>query len=787
MTGPSRDVVQAGRVSGGVHIHHGAAGAEGTGARTPPRQLPGEPHRFVHRTAELDRLDGLRTAEGDYRPGVCVIAGTAGAGKTALALRWAHRSRERFPDGQLYVNLRGYDPGEPLPPLEALHRFLGALGVPAPAIPAEAESAAALYRSVLAERAMLILLDNAGTDAQVRPLLPGLTRSLVLVTSRDRLSGLAVRDGAHRITLGTLAEAEAVELLRTVTADYRPDDTPEQLAELSRLCARLPLALRIAAERAASRPHLRLDDLIADLRDESALWEALSTGDDEEADAVHSVFAWSYRALPPQAARLFRLLGLHPGPDFGPGAASALAQLSLRRARHQLDVLVGAHVLEQTAPDRYTFHDLLRAYSADQAGHDEPAEQRTAALRRVLDWYLHTADAAQAWIEPNEDRLHLDPPAEGVAPLTFAEYDHAVDWAEREHANFLPAVRAAEQAGLDRHAWQLAAVLYNAQSPSAVAADWLSVGGIGLEAARRLGDRRAQARLLESVGFCNRRVDRLAEAFDAHTASLEIWEELGDRRGRADAHNALGLIAMRKRDLDSAAAHLTRAVAGFDELGLGHWSAVCRSNLAEVHYQAGRLDDAAAAVEAALADHRRRGDDRSIGNALRIASDIHLDRGQPEAALRAADEALEIATDLRDHVMEGYWLLSSGRAQQALGRAAEAQPSYHRSAVLHRRLGDRSREARAWQGTAQVYLASDRTADAVGFLRRAAEAHRTLNDPWHEAAALEALAQAVEPEAPEEADRHRGEALRLLGPFEDPRAAGIRERIELLRRSDGDG
>lgn len=396
-----------------------------------------------------------------------VIAGTAGAGKTSLALRWAHQVRERFPDGQLYANLRGYDPGEPVTAREALHRFLTALGTPAQAVPEDLDAAAAHYRSLLADRHVLVVLDNVATVGQVRPLLPGSATSLVIVTSRSRLSGLAVRDGARRLTLGTLPEREAVALLRAVTAGYRPADDERELAELARLCARLPLALRIAAERAAFRPHMRLADLIADLRDESALWDALSTGDDEEAEAVRTVFAWSYRALPDHAARLFRLLGLHPGPEFGLHAATALAGLTTSRTRQLLDSLVGAHLLEQTAPDRYQFHDLLRAYATDQATDEEPPAMREAALLRVLEWYLHTADAAQSWISPAEDHLDLAPPPDSVRPPAFADYDAAVDWAEREHANLLQAVCTAAAAGYDRLAWQLSAVLWCAQFPSA--------------------------------------------------------------------------------------------------------------------------------------------------------------------------------------------------------------------------------------------------------------------------------------------------------------------------------
>ncbi len=522
---------------------------------------------------------------------------------------------------------------------------------------------------------------------------------------------------------------------------------------------------------------MRLDELIADLRDESALWEALSTGDEEDVEGVRSVFAWSYRALPPDAGRLFRLLGLHPGPEFGIGAASALAQLSTRRTRQLLDVLVGAHILEQTAPDRYEFHDLLRAYAIEQAQHEESTEDRTTALRRLLDWYLHTADAAQTWIEPAEDHVELDPLGDGVLPLTFSDYDQAVDWSEREHPNFLPLMRAAEKAGLDEYAWKLSAVLFNAQAPTAVATGWLSIGQIGLEAARRIEDRPAQAQLLDSRGFAFTEIDQLDKGEDCHREALEIQRELSDRFGEATSLNALALIRLRRRRLDEAESRFAQAIAIFGDLRETHWKAVSQVNLAEVYYQAGRLAEAADVLDQALEALRDLGAKRAEGNALRILSAIHLDRGEPHEALRAANDALEIAADLRNHVAEGYWLLSRGDAQQALGQFADALISYQRSATLHRRLMDRGREARAWQGAGEIYQRLERHSEATDFHRRAAEAHHELGDAWHEASARDNLATALVGQSPEEARRHWSEAQRLLADFDDPRALNARERV----------
>ncbi|MDX3225566.1 tetratricopeptide repeat protein [Streptomyces sp. ME19-01-6] len=727
----------------------------------------------------MHRLDAILTGgEGDsVVVAICVIAGTAGAGKTSLALRWAHQVKADFPDGQLYVNLRGYDPGEPVTGQEALHRFLTGLGVPPGAVPTDTEAAAALFRSLSADRRVLIVLDNAATVAQVRPLLPGHAGCLVIVTSRDRLSGLAVRDGAHRITLGTLPEPEAVALLRAVTSGYRPEDDAEKLAELARLCARLPLALRIAAERAASHPHMRLDELIADLRDESALWAALSTGDEQDADAVRSVFAWSYRALSPAAARLFRLLGLHPGPGFGLGAVSALAGISVRQARQLLDVLVGGHLLEQTAPDRFEFHDLLRAYATEQSRLEETADSRAAALWRVLDWYLHTADAAQSRITPAREHVPLDPADEKVVPLSFADYDQAVDWSEREQTNLVAATRAAEKAGLDRHAWQLSAVFWSAQAPSAAVTDWLVTGEIGLRAVRRLGDRVGEAGILESLGFAYRRLNDLPEALNSHREALAIRRELGDTRGEASALNALGLLALRTRRLRDAEEQFVRAMAIFHELGAAHWEAVTRANLATVHFEAGRLTEAESNLEQALVVYERMASKGSVGNVLRIRSAIYLERGELTEADRVAHEALDIALELRDHVMEGYWLLYVGDVQQELGQCAEALISYQRSATIHRRLGDRSREALAWCGAGRTYQRLERTGEAADLYRSAAAVHQELGDSWHHALALNGLAMSLFAEDEAEAGRHWTDALRLLADYDDVRAVKLRDGI----------
>ncbi|MFI0722785.1 ATP-binding protein [Streptomyces sp. NPDC021224] len=764
----SRDVVQAGSVTGGVHFHQDAGGR-----RLPtPRQLPAGVHGFVNRSAELAELDAL-VADGTV-VSLHVIAGTAGAGKTSLALRWAHRVKDRFPDGQLFVNLRGYDAGEPVTAEQALRGFLRALGVPAAEVPGDVDGAAALYRSLLAERRVLVLLDNAATAGQVRPLLPGSGDSLVLVTSRSRLSGLAVRDGARRITLGTLPEPEAVALLQAVTAAHRSADDVEQLAELARLCARLPLALRIAAERAASHPHMRLDELIADLRDESGLWDALSTGSEEEAEAVRTVFAWSYRALSEPAARLFRLLGLHPGVDFGLNSAAVVADLNTGKARQLLDDLVGAHLLEQTAPDRYQFHDLLRAYATDQAQTEESPEDRLATLRRLLTWYLHAADTAQDWISPSEDHLDLPRHAlDSVDLLTFPDYNAAVDWTERELDTHSRMVSGAAGIGDDRLTWQLADTLWQAWPPSAARADWTGIGHAGADAAAREQEPVVRLRLLTRLGMAYRGCARYDDGMECLRLALELARTTQRRSDEARVRNVIGLIHLRKRELNLASAQFREAAAILRDLGGQRLLGSVHANVAAACYRAGELTEAASALRLAEDAHRASGDRGGIGNVLRLRAELHLAAGRRDEAMADAWQAMDIALSLRDHTLEAYWLITLGDAQRATSAHGDALASFQRSAMLHRRLGDRSREALAWRGTALTYAATGRGEEAAGFLRQAAAAHRALGDGWEEAVDLDHLAGLV---AEDDARAHLARVLELIAPYGDPRAEALRGR-----------
>ncbi|MFF7459366.1 ATP-binding protein [Kitasatospora sp. NPDC008115] len=776
MSGSAGNVVQARDIQGPVHIHAPPPPPARHGEAV-PWQLPTDVRGFVNRSAEQQAMHHL-LAEQACGPQILVLTGTAGVGKTSLALHWAHAVREQFPGGQLYANLHGYDPQEPTAPAQVLERFLRALDVPAAAIPSDLEALASSYRSLVAGRRMLIVLDNASRAAQVRPLLPGAPGCLVVVTSRHRLPGLGVREGARHLTLEVLAEHDAVELLRTVTSDYRSEDDPAELVQLARLCARLPLALRIAAERAAGRPRMLLDDLIQDLRDESSLWDALSSEDEEESGAVRSVFAWSYRALPPDAARLFRMLGLHPTGEFSAAAAAALVATGVRPARRLLDGLVANHMVEQTGADRFRFHDLLRAYAVDQARGEQEPQESERAVRRVLAWYLHTADAAQARAAPHEPRVPLTLLEPDVEPAAFDDEASAIRWFETERENLAAAVRTGAALGLDGYVHRLATVLRAFYMVRNHFQDWFDTSRLGLDAARREGDRHAQAELHESLGMAYTQSGRPDQAVDQYQAALAFRRELGDPAGEALTLNGLGLLWLRRRRLTDAQEAFERAAALFRALEDTYWEPHTAVNLAETEAALGRLTEAERLVRAGLEAFRERADRWAEGNALRVLSLIQLAGGRAAEALDSAQRAVDLALDLVSAVAEGYWLTQLGHVQRAVGRPADALTSYHRAAVLQHGLGDRSREAQAWDGTGRAYLDLGRPQEATGFHRRAAAVHRELGDRWQAANALCHLAAALESgEDPGTVQQYRREALTLLDEFTDPAAVRLRGRL----------
>lgn len=422
-----------------------------------PRQLLAGPRSFIGRPNELATLSAL--AERDLRQasGVAIVAltGMAGIGKTALAVHWAHQVTDRFPDGQLFVNLRGSGPsGTPVMPTDAVRSFLIALGVPSARIPPDTDGQAALYRSLLVGRRMLIVLDNAQNAEQVRPLLPGSPGCLVLVTSRNRLTGLAAAEGAHLMTLGVLSEAESRDLLTSHLDAGRAMAEPATVSELIELCGRLPLALRDVAARAVARPGLPLATLAAEMRDARKRLDALETG--EPVTSVRVVFSWSRASLGSLSSRMFRLVAIHPGPDITVPAAASLAGLPPEQAHLAVAELCDQHLLTECAPGRYTCHDLLRSYAAEEASTRESESGRQEAMRRMLDHYLLTATIASRLLcSPRQPSISRIPPQPGVTPERIGSRWHAAEWFENEQHVLLGVIRQAAEGGYAPYAWQL--------------------------------------------------------------------------------------------------------------------------------------------------------------------------------------------------------------------------------------------------------------------------------------------------------------------------------------------
>jgi tetratricopeptide (TPR) repeat protein len=774
LSGTARDVVQARDVSGGVHIHHS------TSAILRPRQLPGAQPVFVNQEEALAVLDAELS---DGGTGFAVIVGMPGVGKTTLALRWSHRNQVRFPDGQLYLNLHGYDPGRPVGSLHALWGFLRALGVPRADLPVGIDEAAAQYRSMLAGRRVLVVLDNVREAGQVRPLLPGGDECAVLVTSRDHLSGLVAREGARRISLDVLPEDDAIELLARLTRAERPNDQSAVLGQFAGLCARLPLALRIAAEHALSRPRSRLEDLAAELRSHAALWETLTvedSGEDYGLVAAQSVFAWSYLALPAETAKVFRLLALHPGPDFSELAVAAVT--AVRMPRQALGTLVGAHLLEQHGEDRYQFHDLVRSYAMGQASDEEPPERLREASRRVLTWYLRSADAAQPWINPSEARVSLEARADDEqAPESFGSYDEATLWFDRERGNLVAAVRMAGELGLHEIAWKLAVVLRVFYMRFNTFEDWLAASGAGLRSAQALDDLTGQAELLESLGMAYSKIFDLGRSEEYQRSALEIRRLIDDRLGIALSLNGLGLLQVRRHQPAEAVAMFEEALVIFATPGDELWVPVIQANLVQALIGMRRFREAEELVQAALATFRERGDLGGESNALRLLSMCRRGTGDIDQAREAAQDAVEVAIAQRDQVRVGYCLLELGTVQRVSGRLNDALDSFRRSATLQHRTGIEVREAQAWDGEGEVQRELGHLAEAIRLHEKAVDVFRSLDARWLLVVALRNLAAACSAAGQASQAREQvGEAMRLLTEFSDPEARQLEEELREL-------
>lgn len=643
----------------------------------PPAQLPRDMPDFVGRHCELDRLvESTARNRGD----IWVIDGLGGVGKTALAVRFGHRVADRFPDGQLYLDLRGFDLDQPpVAPSVALSHFLHALGIDARWQPTGVDEMAATFRSTLAGKRVLIVLDNAASTEQASALLPGSAGCLVLMTSRHRLTGLAARYGVRRITLGSLDPASAVALLTSITGAELARRKPGVLDDLARLCGFLPLALRIAAERARTET-TSLKGLVADLTDERTRLDLLRT--DDEGTSVRAVFSWSYRALEPAAARLFRRLGLHPGPDFTVPVAAALADEDEREARRLVDLLADTHLIERASPDRYRCHDLMRAYAAERARADESAAQLEAAVRRLIRWHLAAAVAADSLISPQRYRPGLDDVvAEHELPPLRA-YRDAVAWCDTELGNLVAVIRLASASAEHALAWRLAWALAGYLDLRRPWNAWLTTHQISLDSARQARDLLGEAAILTSIGLAYYYPRLFAEAEDCDRRALRLWRKLGDRRGEAIILNAIANIHLETRAFDQAIENYRHALALYRTVGDRRGEGVVLSNLAEAYCELGRFDEVLNYAPAALQAARETGNQRAgVLSLCHLARAIAAARGIAEAEIHFR-QAMELAREADDRHGEAWALDYHGTAMLQAGRRADAARSWQRATAL---------------------------------------------------------------------------------------------------------
>jgi tetratricopeptide (TPR) repeat protein/DNA-binding XRE family transcriptional regulator len=711
-----------------------------------PRQLPADVAAFTGRESELAELDfllpGTRPQEPDPKVGPVVISavsGTAGVGKTALAVHWAHRVADAFPDGQLYVNLRGYDPDQPVPVAEALAGFLRALGVPDAEIPLEEDERAAQLRSAVAGRRLLMILDNAGSVEQVRPLLPGSPTVMVVVTSRDALAGLVARDGAVRLEVELLPAAEAAALLYSLVGTRAAAD-PASVATLAAQCACLPLALRLAAELAIARPETSLGELSAELAALEDRLALLDAGGDTRG-AVASVFSWSYRHLPADTARMFRLLGLHPAADFDGEAAAALAGVEVARARQLLGLLTRAHLIQLTGGGRYGMHDLLRAYAASQAAQCDGRQTRRAALTRLFDYYLATCAAALDCLAPAE-RQHrpATPPAAPAVP-NLPDRTAALAWLEAELVTLTAVAAYTAVHGWASHTTRLATILtsYLDENHPLQA---VTIHTHALDAARASADQAAQAHALVDLGRTHFQRGDYQQAIDCYDQALTLARELNDHSmlaralgSLATAHGALGRYG------EAINGH-QQALEVYRDLNDQLGEVINLSNIGLTYFRQGSYQEASSVQQQALALCRDLDDQYGVVYALNALGEISCHQGQHEQAESYLQQALQVGHPLGAQSLEAVTLTRLADVYGQQQRIKEATTLYQQALTICRQTGDRDGEADALIGTSHILVATGQITQARACLTTALALARQTRDPYQQARALQGLAAA---------------------------------------------
>jgi DNA-binding SARP family transcriptional activator/tetratricopeptide (TPR) repeat protein len=655
-----------------------------------PAQLPHALTDFVGRDDEVDQLDeSIKTNGGPPTLIITAIVGTAGLGKTALALHWAHRAKGRFPDGQLYVDLRGFDPSsEPMQPATAMRGFLEALGVLPDQIPHELPEQAAMYRSLLASRRVLIVLDNARDAQQVRPLLPGSSNCVVLVTSRDQLGGLVAVDGARTLPLDVLSTAMSRQSIARRLGQARVDAEPAAVDTIIQASGHLPLALSVVAARASINPWFSLAQLADELQAANGTLDPFDGG--EQAVDVRAVFSWSYRGLTEPVARLFRQLAVTPGPDISTAATASLAAMTVGEVRPLLSQLARANLIMERVPGRFILHDLLRAYAMELALRIDSNDERRAAELRLLDHYLHSAFHADHLLNPfRDDAIDLDPEVDGVSVERFQHHRDALGWFAAERAAMVNATTRAADDKFYAHAWRLAWTLEQFNLGRGDWHDLATVQEVGVRAAEKLAELRPQAVSHAGLGHAFAWIERDGDATMHLVRALQLYEQLGDVTGMASAHRTLALVLERQGDY------------------------------------AGGLRQAEEALQLFAQDGHRSGE----GRALNAVGWFHYRLGEPAVALRLCQRALELQREIGARYDQADTLDSLGRAHHQLGHGEQAIRCLQDALQLYKECGHRYHEAEGYVLLGEVHLAASRVEMARAAWKHAISILNELGHP----------------------------------------------------------
>jgi tetratricopeptide (TPR) repeat protein len=607
-------------------------------------------------------------------------------------VHWAHLVADRFPDGQLYVNLRGFDPsGSPMKPADAVRGFLDAFAVPPGRIPFGLEAQAGLYRSLLADRRVLVVLDNAATVEQVRPLLPAAPGSLVVVTSRNQLAGLVTTAGAHPLTLGLLTVAGARDLMARHLGRDRVAAEPQAVDEIIAVCSRLPLALSVVAARAAAHPGFSLAALAGELREPHSGLDTRGgldafDGGDPAAD-VRTAFSWSYRWLTAGGARLFRLLGLHCGPDIAAPAAASLAGVSAEQVRPLLAELARAHLVEEHAPGRFAVHDLLRVYAVELVNTLDTGAERRAAVHRVLDYYLHTACAAKRSLSPHRDPIIVSPLQPGATPDDLSDAGQAMAWFAAEHPVLLGAVGQSAADGFDAHTWQLAWTLTGFFDRRGHWHDWLVTQNLALAASQRLADLPAQALAHSGLARAHTHLRRFDEAHLHYRHALDLFGALDDHTGQADTHRSLAEVFARQARYVDALDHAKQALHLYRAVGHQAGQAAALNTVGWCYALLSDYENTLTHCQEALIQQQELGHRAAEAATWDSLGYAHHHLGHREEATTCYQQALEVCREIGDRDGEAETLTHLGDTHHANGDPVPARRAWHEALIILDELG----------------------------------------------------------------------------------------------------